>query len=148
MLGSPRHLISSRNPAKPFFMPRLFDHIDLRVSDLATSGEFYRRFLPLLGFTEQVDLPGWIQFEARGEGTTEFFGLIEDRAHQPNRTRIAFWADSIARVDALAAQLAALGARDLEGPGFEAETYYAVYFNDPSGNPLEICHRTAKFNAT
>lgn len=125
-------------------MPRLFDHVDLRI---AVAGAFYRRFLPLLGFTVKVDIPDWIQFEAPNAGPAEFFGLIEDKAHQPNRSRIAFWAESTARVDELAAALRSLGARNLEGPGWEAPTYYAVYFDDPSGNPLEICHRTARFDA-
>lgn len=70
----------------------------------------------------------------------------EDREHRPNRNRIAFWADSRERVDELAAQLARIGAVAIENPNFVSETYYAVYFNDPSGNPLEICYRSAKFN--
>lgn len=127
-------------------MPRIFDHVDLRVADLSVAGAFYRGFLPLLGFTIEVDIPGWLQFEASGEGATEFFGITEDPSHRPNQSRIAFWADSTAKVDALAGRLAQYGARDIEGPGHESESYYAVYFNDPSGNRLEICHRSAKFS--
>lgn len=126
-------------------MSRLFDHVDLRVNDLEAAGRFYRRFLPLLGFTVRVEIEGWIQFEAPGEPAREFFGLTEDRAHRPNRTRICFWADSIERVNAWAAQIRDYGALNLEGPGFESPTYYAVYFDDPSGNALEICHRTEPF---
>jgi predicted lactoylglutathione lyase len=72
--------------------------------------------------------------------------VAEDKAHQPNRSRLAFWAESTARVDELAAQLQAIGARNIEGPDFESPTYYAVYFDDPSGNPLEICHRSQRFD--
>lgn len=71
--------------------------------------------------------------------------MTEDPAHQPNGTRIAFWAESIARVDELGAFLKTIGAEEIEGPGFEAEDYYAVFFNDPSGNRLEIVHRTQAF---
>jgi hypothetical protein len=35
------------------------------------------------------------------------------------------------------------GARNLEGPGWEDETCYAAFFEDPSGNRLKLCHRTA-----
>jgi catechol 2,3-dioxygenase-like lactoylglutathione lyase family enzyme len=125
---------------------RRFDHIDLRVRDLAKAGAFYRGLLPLLDFTESVELPGWIQFESPGSGASEFFGITEDREHRANRTRIAFWAESKERVDRLAAELRRLGATHIEGPNFESDTYYAVYFNDPSDNPLEICHRSARFN--
>jgi catechol 2,3-dioxygenase-like lactoylglutathione lyase family enzyme len=126
-------------------MPRIFDHVDLRVRDLAAAGPFYRQLLPLLGFTVRVDIPGWLQFEAPGPGADEFFGVTEDRNHRPNRSRIAFWASSPARLDGLAATLPGIGAANIEGPGFESKTYYAVYFDDPSGNPLEICHRTKPF---
>ncbi|AHF90444.1 glyoxalase [Opitutaceae bacterium TAV5] len=128
-------------------MGRIFDHVDLRVGDLAASSPFYRSFLPHLGFTIRVDIPGWLQFEAAGSGATEFFGVTEDRDHTPNRTRIAFWAESRHQVDVLAAGLAHMGARNIEGPGYESETYYAVYFDDPSGNALEICYRSERFNA-
>ncbi|WP_438481691.1 VOC family protein [Oleiharenicola lentus] len=126
-------------------MPRLFDHVDLRVNDLAVAGLFYRQLLPLLGFTVSVDIPGWIQFEAPGAGAAEFFGVTEDKTHRPNHSRIAFWAESVERVNELAAKLDALGAQKIEGPSFESATYYAVYFDDPSGNPLEIVHRTQRF---
>lgn len=128
-------------------MPRIFDHVDLRVRDLVAAGPFYRRLLPLLGFTVRVDIEGWLQFEAPGDGVSEFFGVTEDQEHHPNKSRIAFWADSVARVDELAAALGELGALNIEGPGHEADFYYAVYFDDPSGNPLEICHRTRRFGA-
>ncbi|MES2697768.1 MAG: VOC family protein [Verrucomicrobiota bacterium] len=128
-------------------MPRLFDHVDLRVLDLEVAGPFYRQFLPLLGFTVRVDIEGWIQFEAPGVGasTAEFFGVTEDKDHKPNRSRIAFWAESVRRVDELAVAVRDIGAQNIEGPGYESETYYAVYFDDPSGNPLEICFRSQRF---
>lgn len=126
-------------------MARRFDHVDLRVTDFTVAGPFYRRLLPLLGFTEEVEIPGWIQFESAGSGPAEFFGLIADPHHTPNQTRIAFWAESKEDVDRLANELDACGARNVEGPGYESPTYYAVYFEDPCGNRLEICHRTQRF---
>lgn len=126
-------------------MPRIFDHIDLRVRDLAVAGPFYRQFLPLLGFTVQVEFEGWIQFEAPGESATEFFGVTEDRGHAPNRSRIAFWAPSVAHVDQVAAAARRFGAQRIEGPDFESSSYYAVFFDDPSDNPLEVCYRSQRF---
>jgi catechol 2,3-dioxygenase-like lactoylglutathione lyase family enzyme len=126
-------------------MPRIFDHIDLRVANLAKAAPFYRAILPTLGYTVRVDFAEWLQYEAAGDGPSEFFGVTEDPQHKPNASRIAFWAESKARVDELAAMLPSLGALNIEGPGFESDYYYAVFFEDPSGNRLEVCHRLRRF---
>jgi catechol 2,3-dioxygenase-like lactoylglutathione lyase family enzyme len=120
-------------------MPRILDHIDLRVRDMERAAPFYLGLLPHLGFTVRVDIPDWLQFEAPGREATEFFGVTEDPAHVPNRTRIAFWASSPKeRVDDLARLVRDLGVTNVEGPGLEGPVHYAVFFNDPSGNALEI----------
>lgn len=124
---------------------RLFDHIDLRVPDLARARPFYETMLPALGFTRPTNIPNWFQFEggAPGDGPAAFFGVTESRGHVPNESRIAFWAENTAAVDRLADIAARAGARNIEGPSWEDDTYYAVFFEDPCGNRLEICHRTA-----
>jgi catechol 2,3-dioxygenase-like lactoylglutathione lyase family enzyme len=127
-------------------MSRIFDHVDLRVVSLASAGSFYRAILPILGFSVRVDIEGWLQFEAGGEGPGEFFGVTEDSRHKPNANRIAFWADSIAKVDELSHLLPAMGGVNIEGPAYESDYYYAVYFDDPSGNNLEVCHRLRRFD--
>ena len=109
---------------------------------------FYRTLLPALGFVVRVEIPGWLQFERSAAEASEFFGITEDPEHCPNGSRVAFWAESTVRVDALGALVKKIGAQTVEGPGWESETYYAVYFDDPSGNRLEICHRTQSFTNT
>ncbi len=121
---------------------RRFDHIDLRVPDLAAVQPFYRRLLPALGFTEDVSWPDWLQFTAPGAGGTEFFGVTESPHHLPNENRIAFWAENIEEVDRIAALLPEIGARNIEGPEwYEGDHYYVVFFEDPASNRLELCHR-------
>jgi catechol 2,3-dioxygenase-like lactoylglutathione lyase family enzyme len=122
---------------------RRYDHIDLRVRNLDAVRNFYITFLPALGFTHQVDVQGWLQFEAVGcDGATEFFGVTESPRHIPNECRIAFWAESTRELDRLADIAIRAGARNVEGPGYdEGPGYYAVFFEDPDGNRLEICHR-------
>ena len=125
-------------------MRRRYDHIDLRVRSLAEARPFYETLLPALGFTRDVRIEHWLQFEAAGsDGATEFFGVTESSRHVANECRIAFWADSPSEVDRLAEIIVRAGARNVEGPGYhEGPGYYAVFFKDPSGNRLEICHRT------
>lgn len=125
-------------------MSRLYDHIDLRVASMVDARPFYHVLLPALGFTRKLEIEDWLQFETEGTaGATEFFGVMESPQHVANESRIAFWADSTAEVDRLADLVVRAGARNVEGPGYhEGPGYYAVFFEDPCGNRLEICNRT------
>ena len=123
-------------------MPRRFDHIDLRVTRIADVAPFYELLLPALGFTRDARIEGWLQFEAADADITEFFGVTEDPDHVPNQTRIAFRAESRSEVDRLAEVATRAGARHVEGPLHYEPGYYAVFFEDPCENRLEVCHRT------
>lgn len=123
-------------------MSARFDHIDLRVPDLAAVITFYRGLLPALGFIREVKIEDWFQLET--EDGSEFFGITKDPGYRCNATRIAFRAASDSEVDTLAQRLHEIGARNIEGPMLEAPGYYAVFFEDPFGNRLEVVHR-AKF---
>lgn len=123
---------------------RRFDHIDLRVRSLAEVRGFYARLLPALGFEREATIEGWMQFESGPRETpAEFFGITESPGHQANENRVAFWAESPAEVDRIARSAQEAGARRIEGPVWETPQYYACFFEDPCGNRLEICHRTA-----
>jgi predicted enzyme related to lactoylglutathione lyase len=122
-------------------MPRRIDHIDLRVPDLKKAESFYGSLVPALGFTRKVQVEDWLQFEAADGEITEFFGVTESPGHIANENRIAFWAESNDRVDALAEVARKAGAQNMEGPMPYEAGYYAVFFEDPWGNRFEICHR-------
>ena len=122
-------------------MPRRYDHIDLRVPRLDEVRTFYESLLPALGFTRKADVEGWLQYEGADSDITEFFGITESNGHVFNETRIAFWAATIQEVDRLARIAVSAGARNVEGPMDYEPGYYAVFFEDPCGNRLEICHR-------
>jgi predicted enzyme related to lactoylglutathione lyase len=127
---------------------RIFDHIDLRVRSLAEAKPFYARLLPALGFPDFCVTPIGVAYDAaRDHPKPEFFGLIEDPEHRPNATRLAFWAETKEELDRIAAVVVAAGARNVEGPMFCPEyspTYYGIFFDDPCGNRLEVCCRTAR----
>ncbi|MGC3974779.1 MAG: VOC family protein [Nitrospira sp.] len=126
-------------------MPRRFDHIDLRVHRLSEVRRFYEQLLPALGFTREVGIAGWLTYETEGDdGPSEFFGITESGSHVPNESRIAFRSHRREDVDRLAGIAVQAGAQRVEGPMFyDDENYYAVFFEDPSGNRLEICCRTS-----
>jgi catechol 2,3-dioxygenase-like lactoylglutathione lyase family enzyme len=124
---------------------RCFDHIDLRVKDMAVARKFYGKFLPQLGFVEERPGKKYHTFySAGGDKPSEFFGFTRDKNHKPNGTRIAFWADTREEVDRLAKLVRKAGGKALEGPeivkGYPAG-YYAFFFEDREGNKLEICCR-------
>ena len=106
---------------------RCFDHIDLRVKNLDVAGKFYAKFLPQLGFVKEK--PGkkyHIFYSAGGDKPSEFFGLDQDKNHKPNRTRIAFWADTRKEVDRLAKLVRKAGGKALEGPEICKDTVPAI----------------------
>ena len=129
---------------------RLFDHIDLRVKNRKIAQRFYAKILPAIGF--KVDKSGeeWGQFQPAGKTPVEFFGFEEDPDHKPNATRIAFWAESRAAVDKIAKVVREAGGKNVEGPELCVDYspgYYAVFFEDPDGNKLEVCCRASGLTA-
>ena len=124
---------------------RLFDHIDLRVRNRTRAQEFFAKILPAIGFTLDKSAEEWGAFEKDGGGKpSEFFGFTEDANHRPNETRIAFWAETCGQVDRVAKIVREAGGQNLEGPQIWPEYspgYYALFFEDPDGNKLEVCCR-------
>ncbi|MFL6585107.1 MAG: VOC family protein [Chthoniobacterales bacterium] len=125
---------------------RYFDHIDLRVKNRERAQKFYAHILPAIGFTSDESGERWGAFQVPepNDKAREFFGFIEDPDHRPNESRIAFWAETRADVDRIAEVLRKAGAPNIEGPQIWTEYtpgYYAVFFEDPDGNKLEVCCR-------
>jgi catechol 2,3-dioxygenase-like lactoylglutathione lyase family enzyme len=123
---------------------RLFDHIDLRVRNRKAAQRFYSQLLPAIGF--RVDKSGdELGLFAAAEGkAVDFFCFTEEADHKPNGNRIAFWAESRAAVDKVAKAVRKAGAKNIEGPEVcldYSPGYYAVFFEDPDGNKLEVCYR-------
>ena len=131
------------------------DHLDLVVSDLDRSLDFYTGLLRPLGYVHTSEIAG-----ERGErvvyvGRVGGFGSVSLRtaqsgAHEVPYDRyaigihhIAFSASSRAAVDGRAEWLRAHGHVIESGPEQYGYTpgYYAVFFYDPDGIKLEILHR-------
>jgi catechol 2,3-dioxygenase-like lactoylglutathione lyase family enzyme len=120
-----------------------FDHIDHRVRSIAAVREFYDALMPALGYTH-VDGCGGAREYYCEDDANQFFGLHERADHKPSQTRVAFAAADRAAVDLIGALLPTIGARAIEGPQDcpdYIQPYYAVFFEDPEGNKLEVCCR-------
>ena len=118
---------------------RPVDHLDLVVTDVERSLEFYNGLLEPLGFTRNSEIEG-----ERGErvvyiggtgGTSVSLRQAQSGAHATPYDR--------ATVDERAAWLRERGTEIESGPGEYTYTpgYYAVFFYDPDGIKLEIVHR-------
>jgi len=124
-----------------------FGHVDLRVNDRERAREFYGRLLPALGFTKFHRGENFDTFAVPGDPPFRpWFGYVEERGHEPNGNRIAFAVASRAEVDRVAEVAKGCGARNVSGPKPMPEYdagYYAVFFEDPFGNALEVVHTTS-----
>jgi catechol 2,3-dioxygenase-like lactoylglutathione lyase family enzyme len=117
----------------------LLSHVDLRVSDRSRAETFYAPIFAALG-AELHRSEHWTTFRV-GADETHWFGFTADppAAARAGATRIALAANSAEVVNAIAALLPGLGAREIEGPD-TSEDYYAVFFGDPDGNRLEVAY--------
>lgn len=122
----------------------LFSHIDFRVSDAQAVRPFYDALMGLFGTEPTTVRTARYGYTRRyGSVRADFFNVYEDPEARPTAMRIAFAAPSTAFVDEVARVVREHGAREVEGPAYFEQahpTFYGVYFEDPLGNRLEVCH--------
>jgi catechol 2,3-dioxygenase-like lactoylglutathione lyase family enzyme len=121
-------------------------HVDLTVSDFRRSKDFYAKVLPLMGFERLPNEFGAVAWRGASIIAIQPAKPEEkDRVHSryaPGLHHLAFRASSRAAVDALHAELVALGVTILDAPADYPYSagYYAVFFADPDGMKLEYVH--------
>ncbi|MGZ9808844.1 VOC family protein [Pseudoroseicyclus sp. H15] len=112
---------------------QLIDHLDIRVSDFAASGEFYRTILTTLGF-EGIDV---------GDDRLSLDELYITASASPEEVtrnlHLCFQAASRDQVEEFHAAGLAHGGRDNGAPGLRDyhPGYYAAFLLDPDGNNIE-----------
>jgi catechol 2,3-dioxygenase-like lactoylglutathione lyase family enzyme len=116
----------------------VFDHVTIRVDDLAASRRFYGLVFDAIGFAGTPfvddDLPEW-----------EDFSLGQADAEHPaaRRLHVGFAAPSRAHVDRFWQTLTDAGFRDDGAPGPRPHyrpDYYGAFVLDPDGNSAEAVH--------
>ena len=133
---------------------RPVDHLDLVVTDLERSLEFYNGLLEPLGFTRNSEIVGErgervVYIGGSGGASVSLRAARSDSQAAPydryavGLHHLCFGAGSREVVDERAAWLRERGVTIESGP--EEYTYspgyYAVFFFDPDGIKLEIVHR-------
>jgi catechol 2,3-dioxygenase-like lactoylglutathione lyase family enzyme len=112
----------------------MFDHVGLRVRDLAESTRFYATVLTPLGFEQTTNTPDLVEF-----------GSLSLSAETPVTAPIhfAFLARTREDVDAFHRAGLEAGYRDNGAPGIRkyAPDYYAAFLLDPDGHNVEAVHR-------
>lgn len=115
----------------------MFDHVGLKVSDLAAGKRFYRAALAPLGLVPGFEDDASAGFGPEGAPALWLYAA-KDRA--PAGTHVAFRAKDRRAVDAFYEAALAHGGRDNGKPGLRVDyspTYYAAFVIDPNGNNVE-----------
>jgi len=119
----------------------MFDHITLRVADLAVASSAFTAVLDELEIEQTTSTPS---FSVWGN-----FALTQTDEEHPiaRRVHIAFVAPTPAHVDRFARAGIDAGFAD-DGPAGPrpdyADDYYAAFLKDPAGNSFEAVHRNGE----
>jgi catechol 2,3-dioxygenase-like lactoylglutathione lyase family enzyme len=118
----------------------MFDHVGLKVRDLAAAVRFYQAALAPLGH-----VVGSQDATSAGLGPKDApaLWLYLDKAAKPGGTHLAFTVGNRKAVDKFHAAGLEAGGTDNGKPGVRADyaaNYYAAFLTDPDGNNIEaVC---------
>ena len=117
----------------------MYDHIGLKVKDVAASARFYETALAPLGYVKSSEDASSAGFGPKG--APALWLLAGSGANRG--THVAFKAPDRASVDRFHKAGIKAGAKDNGAPGLRADyspTYYAAFLIDPDGNNVEaVC---------
>ena len=120
----------------------MYDHIGLRVRDVAASVRFYSAALAPLGHVVTTQGDGYAGLGPAGQPA---LWLHRSDARSASGVHVAFRADSRAAVERFHRAGLEHGGRDNGAPGVRADyspEYYAAFLIDPDGNNVEaVCLR-------
>jgi predicted lactoylglutathione lyase len=116
----------------------MFDHVQIKVKDFASSRKFYEQVLSELGYKIVLEFEDVVGI---GNHPHEMFEVSQADENRPlsQSTHIAFVANSREAVQKFHSMALAHGAQDNGQPGFRdyEDGYYAAFVIDPNGHNLE-----------
>ena len=122
----------------------MFDHIGLRVQDLARSVQFYEALLAPLGIVVCMRDDTYAGLGHPGEPKLWLHAVSADSGLAPRGAHVAFAAPSRAAVIGFYEAGLRAGAKDNGEPGLRPDyspDYYAAFLIDPDGNNVEaVCY--------
>ena len=126
----------------------MIDHVEIGVSDLARSKDFYARALAPLGYRVMMELgPPVVAVKFAGLGRSRPDLWLAERGANRPILHVALRADDRGVVDAFHRAGLAAGGRDNGKPGLRPHyhaNYYGAFVLDPDGHNLEaVCHAPA-----
>ncbi len=120
----------------------MFDHVGLKIQDLARSIAFYQAALGALGHELASSGDDYAGFGPKGEPA---LWLYVNAGGAGPGTHVALRASSRAAVERFHAAGLAAGGRDNGAPGLRPDysaTYYAAFLLDPDGHHVEaVCFK-------
>src|SRR5713226_1826669 len=121
----------------------MFDHVQIKVNDLASNRPFYEGVLRTLGYGVVFEAEGVVGF---GDNPHDMFEISEvaEGAALSKSVHIAFIAKSEDAVRAFHKNALSLGAKDNGAPGLRPEYeegYFAAFVIDANGHNLEAVYK-------
>lgn len=118
----------------------MFDHVQIKVSDLTANRPFYETVLGILGYTVVLEYEGYVV--GFGNDPHDMFEVAQasDDAPLSHAVHVAFKAQSKEAVDEFHKTAIGHGAKDNGAPGLRPDYepgYYAAFVIDPNGHNLE-----------
>lgn len=122
----------------------MFDHVQIKVKDLAASRVFYESVLATLGHKVVLEFPGVVGI---GNNPHDMFEVRQasDVVPLSSSVHVAFVAKSEEAVREFHKTAIALGAKDNGAPGLRPDYepgYYAAFVIDPDGHNLEVVFKS------
>ncbi len=113
-------------------------HVDVHVSNLPATRRLFDAVAPAIGYEIRSADDDFVSY---WRGRRPSIGFIADGLAGSAAMQLAFAVSTADAVDAAADAARRNGARNIDGPAIHPEygdDYYAVFFEDASGNKFEV----------